>query len=151
MPAHVYICERSDIDALKKMLAYDPYLDPNIIPHRRDDDPKKMNEEDKKRVLDEDKRISENLAKLKSDVFFDVIFARQEYEILDGVTLNLEKEKYYLYLKANDDFLNKADKKLEKYFSNIKRADKSTEERVIAFIEDRNNKAEAGFGSIFGV
>ena len=150
MPIHVYICDRADVDRLKKMLAYDPYLDPNIIPHRSEKDLERMSDEDKKLMAEEDKRVSENLAQLKSDVFFDVIFARQEYELIDGVTLGLDKEKYYLYMKSNEEFLEKSDKKLEKNFNGVKRADKITENKVIAFVEERNSKADAGFGSIFG-
>ena len=87
---------------------------------------------------------------MKSDKFFDVIFARQEYEILDGASLGLDHDKYYLYLKANDQFLESADKKLESNFKGITRADRSVEEKVIKFIDDRDNKANTGFGSIFG-
>ena len=72
-------------------MAYDPYLDKSMTP--------------------------EQLQKLKGDEQANVIFARQDYQIKDGIGLGLEREKYYLILSSADEFMEKADKKLKEHVS----------------------------------
>ncbi|MGC8586964.1 MAG: hypothetical protein ACP5K9_01585 [Candidatus Micrarchaeia archaeon] len=124
MPARVYQCDASEMPALKKMLEYDPYLD------------KSLTEDD--------------LKKIKGDPEANVIFARQDYLLRDGASLSLDSSKYFLYLSAGEDFLNAAEKKLEKNIKSIKRLDQESERKVIETIEDERTKAEEGFGAIFG-
>ncbi len=150
MPVHVYECGRSEAEQLKKLLSYDPYLDPNVIPSSKEDKPaKEMTEEEKAAAAERDRKIQENLKKVKEE-YGEVIFARQEYSLRDGAVLGLDEGKVYLYLKANDDFLNKADKLLESKINGLKRAPKDIEEKVIAIIKGEEDAASAGFGSIFG-
>ncbi len=124
MPARVYVCDASHFEELKKMLAYDPYLDANVK--------------------------AEDLAKIKADEEANVIFVRQDYMLKDGLSVGLEREKCYLYLKAQDSFLAKAEAKLKKSIQSLSRADPATEAKVIAAIDEERAKAEQGLGSIFG-
>ncbi|MGC8537584.1 MAG: hypothetical protein ACP5MZ_01190 [Candidatus Micrarchaeia archaeon] len=150
MPIHVYECGRSEAEQLKKLLSYDPYLDPNVIPSAKEDKPaKEMTEEEKMAAAERDKKIQANLEKAKEE-FGDLIFARQEYSIRDGAVLGLDSDKVYLYLKANEDFLSKADSILESKIHGLKRASKEVEEKVITIIKGEEDAASAGFGSIFG-
>ena len=124
MAERVYVCDEAEYPALKKTLEYDPYLDKN---------------------LDEAK-----LKELQSDKYANVIFARQEYSLRDGASLGLDKSKYYLYLKANDDFMAAADDRLSHEFKSVKRAKAEEEGKVISVINDEQSRANAGFGSICG-
>ncbi len=124
MPEHVYECDNDEYPALKKVLEYDPYLDKSL------DDAA--------------------LKKLSSDKYANAIFARQEYSIRDGISVSLEKNKYYLYLKANEDFLKLAEERFSKEFKTVKRAGKESEDKVIGIIHDEETRANQGFGAIFG-
>ncbi len=124
MPAIVYECEASESEALKKFLEYDPYLD---------------------KSLDE-----AALKKLNDDKQANIIFSRQEYSLRPGESLGLERGKFYLYLKANEDFLKGADDKLKKSFKSVKRSNPESEQKFISTIEDEQNRGNAGIGAIFG-
>ncbi len=135
----VYIFDKGDEEKLKKLLSYDPYTDPSIIPPGRGDDPER------------EKAIKANMEKLANDdPLYDVIFARQEYSIRDGASLGLDENKIYLYIKANEDFIAKAELKLKKNFESFKRASLEEEQKVIAYIKDEQERSNAGFGMIFG-
>ncbi len=124
MPVAVYEIDASEVESFKKFLEYDPYLD------------KALSEEE--------------LKKLNSDKLANIIFARQEYSLRDGRALGMEDGKYYLYLKANDEFLALAQEKLLKSFKSIKRASKVAEEKFNAIIKEEEDRANAGVGAIFG-
>jgi hypothetical protein len=124
LPVAVYEIDASEVESFKKFLEYDPYLD------------KALSEEE--------------LKKLNSDKLANIIFARQEYSLRDGRALGMEDGKYYLYLKANDEFLALAQEKLLKSFKSIKRASKVAEEKFNAIIKEEEDRANAGVGAIFG-
>ncbi len=124
MPARVYTCGSEDASALEKLMSYDPYLDMSLS--------------------------EQQIAALKDNESANVIFARQDYNIRDGISTNLDVKKYYLYLSASDEFLEKADKKLRESIKSIARADKVTEDKVIALVEGDRQQSELGVGSIFG-
>jgi hypothetical protein len=124
LPVAVYEIDASEVEALKKFLEYDPYLD------------KALNEEE--------------LKKLGSDKLANVIFARQEYSLRDSRALGMAEGKYYLYLKANDDFLVLAQEKLLKSFKTAKKAPKEAEDKFNAIVKDEEDRANAGVGAIFG-
>lgn len=105
-------------------MAYDPYLDKSFS--------------------------VEQLQALKGDAEANVIFARQDYQVKDGLALSLEREKYYLILSAADDFLEKADKKLKEHIPSIKRVEPELEKKIIATVESERQQSEQGLGSIFG-
>jgi hypothetical protein len=138
MAAHVYILDKSEVNTLNKLLSYDPYLDPNLIPSTGYDDRKKETEEEKKKREELEAATRERLQKAKQeDKYFDVIFARQEYEIFDGSDVGLNPDKSYLYLKSNDEFLAKADEALEHKINGLKRADPDSEKKVIDKVMER--------------
>ena len=112
------------MEELKKTLEYDPYLD------------KSKSEED--------------LAKLKGDADANIIFARQDYWLKDGIVLGLDREKCYLVISAVDEFLGKAEAKLMRLYPDLKRADSETERNVIGEIEKERSESEEGLGMIFG-
>ncbi|MDE1834942.1 MAG: hypothetical protein KGH64_06425 [Candidatus Micrarchaeota archaeon] len=87
---------------------------------------------------------------LKNDPEANIIFARQDYWFKDGISLGLDREKYYLVLNAVDEFLDSAEKKLKKAFPEVKRADADVEQRVILEIEKERRESESGLGMIFG-
>ncbi|MGC8710466.1 MAG: hypothetical protein ACP5RF_02555 [Candidatus Micrarchaeia archaeon] len=124
MSSRVYECNISKEQELKKLLEYDPYLD------------SKLTEDD--------------LKKLREDESANVIFARQDYVLKEGAALDLDREKCYLFLKATDEFLDKAEKKLKASIEGIKRVDPEMESKIITSIENERSKAEQGFGFIFG-
>ncbi len=120
----VYSLDSSDLQKLKKLLEYDPYLD------------KSLSEAD--------------LERIRNDKEANVIFARQDYLIKDGGALLLDSGKYYLYIHAVDDFFKLAEKKLKENVPSIQRVDAITEKKIIETIDEERAKAETGFGSIFG-
>lgn len=124
MSVRVYICDATENSALNKLMSYDPYLD------------KTLNEQ--------------QIIELKKDPEANIIFARQDYMVKDGISVGLERDKYYLYISASDEFLEKADKKLKSSIKSIKRADPETEKIVIAIVEGERESSEEGLGSIFG-
>ena len=124
MPARVYLCDEKDLDKLKALMEYDPYLDKN--------------------------KTEEELAALKQDKAANVIFARQDYQIKDGISIGMEKDKCYLYLSANEDFLTLAEPKLLSAIESAKHADPETEKKIILMIEEEISNSESGIGSIFG-
>ncbi|MCL5008274.1 MAG: hypothetical protein M1156_00065 [Candidatus Marsarchaeota archaeon] len=124
MPSQVYVCDASEANDLKRLMEYDPYLDKNL------------NEQ--------------QLADLKDNDDANTIFARQDYSIKDGISINLDSQKYYLYISASEEFLARAEKKLKANIKSIKRADKETEDKVINLVEGERQQSEEGIGSIFG-
>ncbi len=124
MPARVYVCDAKDVEKLKKLMEYDPYLDKSIPEDR--------------------------IAGMKSDKETNIIFARQDYQIKDGASLGMDLDKCYLYLNANEGFLNDAEPKLVKNVASARRAEKETEEKIISLIETEISNSETGIGSIFG-
>jgi hypothetical protein len=123
MSIRVYVCPIEKEAELKKMLEYDPYIDPKIK--------------------------EEDLKKIREDEMANIIFARQDCVLKDGASINLDPSKCYLFINAQDSFLDKAEKKL-KSIEGLERADKNTEEKVAMFIDDERKRADEGFGSIFG-
>ncbi len=106
------------------MLSYDPYLDNSLSP--------------------------DQISKIKSDENANIIFARQDYWLKDGITLGLDPEKYYLVLSALEEFLEKAEPKLKNSIKSISRLDHDTELKVAGEMEKERNESESGLGMIFG-
>ena len=78
------------------------------------------------------------------------IFSRQECDLRDGAAFGLNDKLSYLYLNATDEFLAGAEERFKTEFKTIKRASNEDEEKVIATIKDEQERANTGFGSIFG-
>lgn len=154
--ARVYSLNSSEAPALKRILEYDPYLDTNLIPKM----PKKWENADDKyfaehpeEKADADKlkkQIDDAVVKLKTDKELNVIFARQDYQLRDGLSMGLDREKSYLYLSADDAFLDAGEAKLKKSISSLQRAPEDVEKKVISTIEEEHQKSDQGLGFVFG-
>ena len=151
MTARVYECDKSEAEALKKVLEYDPYLDPKLIPPSKGEkELKMMSEEEKKLAKEEEVKSMEAIKKLHEDKYANVIFTRQGYSFRDGATLSLDSSKSYLYIDASEQFLGLAEERFKREFKTVKRVSGSEEEKVIAIIKEEEDRAATGFGSIFG-
>lgn len=154
MSIRVYVLNEADATGLKKLLEYDPYLDPNLTPKIPDswydEEYLKKHPEIAKEAAEKKKATEEILNKLKNDEAANIIFARQDYVLKDGLSLGLDRSKYYLYLSADDDLLSKDELKLKKNTASLARADSETEKKVIAAIDNERQKSEEGLGFIFG-
>lgn len=149
----VYECDQSEGKELKKILSYDPYLDPNLIPKSREMDEKQlaqMSEADKKAYAEQEAKTKEAIAKLKSDKMLNVIFVRQDCDLREGKAIGISDDKLYLYVKAPDDFFPNAEERFKRDFKTVKRANPETEKKFISLKEEEESRANAGFGAIFG-
>jgi hypothetical protein len=124
MQERVYELDAKEAEKLRKLLLYDPYSDNS---------------------LDE-----AALAKIKTDRLANVIFARQNCTLKDGLSLGLDRDKFYLCIKASEEFLVGADEKLKKEITGIKRAPKEIEDKVIAAVNEEESRSNQGVGLIFG-
>ena len=125
MPERVFSFDSSEIAVMKKVLEYDPYLDGSLSP--------------------------EDLQKIKADPEANIIFARQDYVLKDGVSSSLNAKEYYLYIKSEDaDFLERAEKKLKAKVPSAKRASADQEKKIVEIINKERSEGEQGLGLIFG-
>jgi hypothetical protein len=151
MPARVYECGKSEAEALKKLLGYDPYLAPGLVPPSKSEQQlKAMSEEERKKVEEEEAKSREAIKKLHEDKYANVIFARQTYSFIDGAVLDLDANKSYLYLDASEQFLALAEERFKNEFKTVKKASKADEDKTINKVKTDEEKANAGFGAIFG-
>ncbi len=74
-------------------------------------------------------------------------FARVGYTLKDGSSLEEDKEKVYLYIKSNEDFIKKASEKLKDVASFC---NAEISKRIIEKIHEEEERASSGFGDIFG-
>ncbi len=95
----------------------------------------------------ENQKKAELTKLLEADPYADDSFARVGYKLKDGVALGEDKGKTYLYMKASDVFIKKADEKLKAI---AKPAPPDVEKRVAEKVVKEEEEAESGFGSIFG-
>ncbi|MBI5228147.1 hypothetical protein HY988_06160 [Candidatus Micrarchaeota archaeon] len=84
---------------------------------------------------------------LESDPYSDDSFARTGYKVKDGGVLGEDKAKLYIYIKAADEFLKKADIRLKGI---AEPAPEEVQKRVREQIVKEEEQAESGFGAIFG-
>ncbi len=141
MTERVYVIEKSEMSKLKEMLAYDPFMDPKIIPPA----PEKMTPEEAKA---REEKIAEAKKALPEGAL-TIIFGRQEYSIKEGASVGL-KGDFYLYINASEDFLKGAEARFSKELKTVKRAESADESKVIDALRAEKDKAAEGFGSIFG-
>jgi hypothetical protein len=124
MQERVYEFDISEHQLLKKTVTYDPYVDQSIT--------------------------KEEFEKIKLDKYANVIFARQNCILKEGVLFEMDKEKCYLYIKAEDHFFGPAEERLKKDFKSFKRAAPEVEGKVISKIKDEEANSNYGVGMIFG-
>jgi hypothetical protein len=84
---------------------------------------------------------------LEADPYSEGSFARVGYKVKDGAMLGEDKAKMYVYVKASDEFVKKADELLKDVASP---ATPEVEKRVVEKIQKEEEDAEGGLGSIFG-
>jgi len=135
------------------MLEYDPYLDPNLIPKipKEWDDAEylKAHSEIAEQAAAKKKEADTTLTRLREDKEANLIFARQDYQLRDGIVLGLDREKTYLYLNATEEFVAGADAKLKKMLPTIQRAEPETEKKIIDTIDEERQKSDQGLGFVF--
>ena len=87
------------------------------------------------------------IALLEADPYGKPSFSRNGYKVKDGVSVGLDREKTYLYIKCTDEFAVAAKEKLVGF------AVPATPEETAAVtkkVDEDENNAEVGFGAIFG-
>ncbi len=84
---------------------------------------------------------------LEADPYAEDSFARVGYKIKDGLVLEEDKTKCFIFIRSSEDFIKKADEKL-KGLAVIAKPD--VEKRVSDKIIAEEEAAENGLGSIFG-
>lgn len=97
-----------------------------------------------------DEQVRAAMAKLASEKYSNLIFNRQEYSLRDGRSLGLSEDSSYLYVNATDQFLKECDSFFADTFKSVKRAGPEEETKVIGVINNEKDRANSGFGMIFG-
>ncbi len=97
-----------------------------------------------------DDQVKTALAKLASEKYSNLIFNRQEYSLRDGRSIGLSPDKSYLYVNATDVFMKDCDSMFAEKFKTVKRAGADEEKKLIHIINDEKDRADSGFGMIFG-
>ena len=101
-----------------------------------------------KKVYQIDNSKKKDLTKiLENDPYAENSFARVGYKLKDGAAVDEDKSKTYLYISTDADFIKNSEQKLSQL---IEKIDQTVEKRIIKKIEDEEEAAESGFGSIFG-
>ncbi len=152
MAERVYTFAKADQQRLKELLAYDPYLDTKLI-EKRDEGRRHeaaLPGDESEEHIAERKRVGEVIRKLAEDEYAGIIFARQKHELREGDALGLDSGRLYLYIEANEQFLDKAERLLRERFGSCERAKAGDEKRVIEVIRDEESRANEGIGAIFG-
>ena len=93
------------------------------------------------------KKKAELIKLLEADPYSEGSFARTGYKMKDGILLQEDREKLYVYLSASEEFVKKADEKLKDI---AKPASPEVEKRVVEKIQKEEEAAESGVGAIFG-
>ncbi|MFH1394244.1 MAG: hypothetical protein ABII71_05600 [Candidatus Micrarchaeota archaeon] len=83
---------------------------------------------------------------LEADPYSEDSFARAGYKVKDGLMIEEDKEKIFVYISASDEFLKKADERLKDL---AKPASEEVQKRVKKKIEDEEATVAAGV-SMFG-
>ena len=101
-------------------------------------------------IAQKKKEVEDAVNKLRNDKEANIIFARMDYQLRDGISMSLDREKSYLYLSGDEAFLNGAEQKLKKNLKSIGRADANVEKQIIDTIEKEKERSDQGLGFIFG-
>ena len=124
MQERIYEFGIKERERLKALLSYDPYADSS---------------------LDQSK-----LEEIKKDRYANIIFARQNCVLRDGLQLGLDREKCYLYIKANEEFFQGAEEKLKREFPLMEKASAEVGEKVKRLLDEEESRSNYGVGLIFG-
>jgi hypothetical protein len=151
LTGRVYECNKSEVEELKKVLTYDPYLDPNLIPPSEKGSGRpadQMSAAEQVEMANRVKMVNDAIEKLGPKA--KVIFSRQEYSIREGAAFGAPADVSLLYINASDEFLKGAEDRFKTEFKTIKRAPKEIEDKVGQTINEEQEMANTGLGSIFG-
>ena len=78
-------------------------------------------------------------------------FSKQGYKLKAGKGIGGDEGKYYLHIKADEDFFKWADNQFKAAeIASLKRCEKADEEKIVKTIEEEESSAEQGLGNIFG-
>ncbi len=86
-------------------------------------------------------------ALLEADPYGKPSFSRIGYKVKDGIAVGQDKDKFYVFMRAVDEFVPFVREKMKDVMAESKPEVVAAVAKVIA--EEENN-AEAGFGAIFG-
>jgi hypothetical protein len=98
-----------------------------------------------KKILDEQERV-EMVNNEKKIIFNE--FARAGYTMRDGKSMGFKEEANYLYIKADDEFFKKNEKRI--LIDGVKKLEGADFEKVRKEIEKETEGAEIGMGAVFG-
>ena len=84
---------------------------------------------------------------VEADPYAEDSFAKAGYKLKEAKVLGVGEEGYYLYLDASEEFLQKAREKLKDVSEELEGEDK---EKVVKAVQEEEEAASAGFGSLFG-
>jgi hypothetical protein len=84
---------------------------------------------------------------LEAEPYAEGSFARAGYKMKDGQSVGEKEDTIYVYISGDAEFLKKAEDKLKPLLREMEEGER---ERVLKKIEEEEETAESGFGSIFG-
>ncbi|MBI5223834.1 hypothetical protein HY990_05425 [Candidatus Micrarchaeota archaeon] len=90
---------------------------------------------------------SELMKILEADPYKADSFARIGYRTREGAMIDEDKNMFYVYVAASDEFVKSADERLK---SVAPASSVEVQKRVVDKIKEQEEAAEEGLGSIFG-
>ncbi len=87
------------------------------------------------------------MALLELDPYGKPSFSRNGYKVKEGMVVGQDREKGYVFMRASEEFAKFAREKLKELAVESK---PGVVAAVAKAIEEEENSAEQGFGSIFG-
>lgn len=100
-------------------------------------------------TLSEVKKILEEPERVEEGKIVRNEFARNGYTLRDAKSMDFEKNCSYLYVKGEEEFFEKNEKRLTD-IENVEKIEGKEYEEVKAKIEEEASEAEEGIGAIFG-
>jgi rubrerythrin len=90
---------------------------------------------------------SESFSKAKNTVYGDDMLSRQTINFRESKALGMEKEGYYLEIDGSEESIAHAKEVLAEL---AKEVDKDEKEKILKKIEEQEDSAAQGFGTLFG-
>jgi rubrerythrin len=90
---------------------------------------------------------SEDYSKAKNMVYGDDLLSRQTINFRESKALGMEKDGYYLEIDGSEESIAQAKEVLGDL---AKEVDKDEKEKILAKIDEQENSAAQGFGTLFG-
>lgn len=83
---------------------------------------------------------------LENEPYAEDSFVRIGYKTKEGMHIGEDKNKFYVCISADEEFIKKANEKLKGI---AERAKDDVEKRIVSLIEKEEENATIGFGDIF--